>query len=75
MGDDSASDSLRAIRRRGGNVLDLRETLQGQLGRTCISATCNALPKVGPWGYNDAAAVSLALLAMIRPRRPTLYLA
>src|SRR6476620_6665606 len=46
-----ASDSLRAIRRWGDNVLDLRDSIKASLA----DRRATALPKGGEAGYNDAA--------------------
>jgi hypothetical protein len=50
-----ASDSLRAIRRWGDNVLDLRDSIKASLA----GRRATALPKGRMPGYNDAASASV----------------
>ena len=49
VGDVRRQILLRVIRRRGGNVLDLRDCYKVSLA-DFTTATSNALPKVGPCG-------------------------
>ena len=57
---------LRVIRRRGGNVLDLRKSYKVSLADLIMSQRAMPSRRWAPWGYNDAAAVSLATASMLR---------
>jgi hypothetical protein len=50
-----ASDSLRAIRRWGDNVLELRDSIKASLA----GRRATALPKGRTSGYNDATSASV----------------